>query len=363
MEIPFIDLSPEYSYLRDDIQGAVNRVLESGHFVLSDEVDAFEEEFASYLNVSEVVGLNSGSDALELALDAVGVESGDEVIIPSHTFISTANAIVANGAEPVFVDIDERTYCMDTDQLEAAVTPDTAAIVPVHLYGQPVEMDTIMDVAVRYDLAVVEDACQAHGARYRGTKVGTIGDIGCFSFYPVKNLGAYGDGGALITDDSVIAERVRTARNVGQSKKYYHEMIGQNSRLDELQAAILREKLPHLEKWNDRRRELAALYREELAETDLDPPKVRGYVTHAFHLYVVQHEQRDALRAYLEDVGVQTLIHYPIPVHRQPPYRDRTDTSLPVTERVTDKIISLPLHPWMRDVEVIEVAKKISGFE
>lgn len=360
--IPFIDLSREYQRIEEDIDDAVQRVLESGYFVLGEEVESFESEFAAALESEHTVGVNSGTDALTLALDAVGVEPGDEVVTVSHSFVSTANAIVENGATPVFVDIDPETYCMDPDLLAEAVSDETAAIVPVHLYGHPAEMNRILEIARIHDVSVVEDACQAHAARYEGEMVGTIGDVGCFSFYPVKNLGAYGDGGALVTDDPDIATTARTARNVGQSEKYYHEMVGENSRLDELQAAILREKLPHLETWNDRRCEIAEMYRGGLGDTDLVLPQSVGDIVHAYHLFVVRHERRDILQDHLEDAGVGTLIHYPIPIHQQPPYRNFDHSPLPITERVTGEILSLPLSPWITDEEVETVIEKIRAF-
>lgn len=361
--IPFIDLSREYETLQDEIDDAISRVLESGYFVLGDEVEAFEQEFADYVGVEHGVGVNSGTDALKFALDALGVGPGDEVVTVSHTFVATADAIVENGATPVFVDVDPKTYCMDTDQLKAAVTDDTAAIVPVHLYGQPVDMDTVLEVAERHDLAVVEDACQAHGAEYRGQRVGTFGDAACFSFYPVKNLGAYGDGGIVVTDDETVANHVEIARNVGQTEKYHHEMVGANSRLDELQAAILRAKLPHLDEWNERRREIAATYAGAFVDTTLVTPETAGHATHVYHLYVVRHERRDTLRDHLHDAGVQTLVHYPTPVHEQPSYRHLDAGPFPVTERVTDEILSLPMFPWMSKKEVAKVVDAVGSFE
>ncbi len=360
--IPFVDLSREYETIQDEIDDAVSRVLESGYFVLGEEVETFEREFADYVGAERGVGVNSGTDALALALDALGVGPGDEVITVSHTFVATANAIVENGATPVFVDVDPETYCMDTTQLEAAITEDTAAIVPVHLYGHPVDMDSVMQVADRHDLAVVEDACQAHGAEYRGRQVGTFGDAACFSFYPVKNLGAYGDGGIVVTDDDEIADFVEVARNVGQTEKYHHEMVGANSRLDEIQAAILRAKLPYLDEWNERRREIAAAYDEAFTDSNLVTPESADYATHVYHLYVVRHERREAFRDHLDDAGVQTLVHYPVPVHEQSAYDYLDAGPYPVTERVTDRIVSLPMFPWMQEAEVAEVINRVQSF-
>lgn len=361
--IPFVDLSREYESLKSEIDSAINRVLETGYFVLGDEVEAFEKEFANWVGAEYGVGVNSGTDALSLALDAVGVEPGDEVITVSHSFISTANAIVDNGATPVFVDIDPESYCMDVDKLEDTVTEDTAAIVPVHLYGHPVEMETVMDVADRHNLAVVEDACQAHGATYHDQPVGTFGDAACFSFYPVKNLGAYGDGGAAVTNNPEIAEHIATARDVGQSEKYHHEMVGMNSRLDEIQAAILREKLPYMDEWNERRRKIATRYTQSLSNTNVVTPNVADEVSHVFHLYVVRSQQRDRLRKHLEDAGVQTLVHYPIPIHDQTPYQHLNAGQLHITDRVTDEIVSLPSFPWMSDTEVDETIAAVKSFD
>jgi len=359
--IPFVDLAREYRQLRAEIDGALDRVLESGHFVLDTEVEAFEEEFAGALGCASAVGVNSGTDALTIALDAVGVGAGGEVVTVSHSFVSTATAIVNNGASPVFVDIDPDTYCMDTARLEAAVTEDTAAIVPVHLYGHPVEMEPVVAVARAHDVPVVEDACQAHLARCGDRAVGTIGAVGCFSFYPTKNLGAYGDGGAIVTDDPDIAAHARAARNVGRPGEH-RDLVGMNSRLDELQAAILREKLPYVEEWNERRREIAARYTDALADTGLVLPDERDDVTHAYHLYVVRTGNRRAFRDHLESGGVRTLVHYPVPIHRQSAYRAFSNRPLPVTERVTDEIVSLPIHPWLHDEEVTAVIEAVRSF-
>lgn len=364
MHVPFVDLTREYKELRETIDAALSKVMQAGYFVEGEELEAFESEFAEYTDAAYGIGVNSGSDALTLALRALGVDEGDEVIVPSHTFISTANAAVKNGARPVFVDIDPQTLVMDPDAAAEAITDRTAAIVPVHLYGHPVEMDLILDLAETHDLAVVEDASQAHGATYRGERVGQFGDVGCFSLYPTKNLGAYGDAGVMVTDDEGVAERLHSLRDYGRTDKYRFERIENHSRLDELQAAILREKLAYLDEWNERRRHAAARYKDRLSNTRAEPQSVADDVEHVYHLFVVKHPERDALQRHLDDVGVSSLIHYPIPVHEQPAYdhlEPRHDLS--VTEEAVDEIISLPIHPWIRDEELETVAQAVATFE
>jgi len=327
---------------------------------LGEEVEKFEEEFSKYIGVKYGIGVNSGSDALFLALKALGISEGDEVITVSHTFISTVDAIVRNGAKPVFVDIDPDTYCIDVTKIEERITDKTRAILPVHIYGHPADMELIIKIARKYNLFIIEDACQSHGAEYKGKKVGSIGDLGCFSFYPVKNLGGYGDGGMITTNNKTLANRLKMARNYGQSQKYYHNFIGVNSRLDEIQAAILRVKLKHLDKWNERRRELAQLYNKLLKDTDVILPVEKEYAKHVYHLYVIRHKERDKLQKFLMKNGIQTQIHYPIPVHRQKAYNNFLDESikLPVTEKICSEVLSLPIHPWL-DFKKIE---KINSF-
>jgi dTDP-4-amino-4,6-dideoxygalactose transaminase len=359
--IPFVALDREYNHIRSDVHDAIQSVLEDQWFVLGDNVERFEQRFADYIDSTHAVSVNSGSDALQLALEALDIGAGDEVIVPSHTFVATANAVVQAGAEPVFVDVDPETYCIDPEGVRAAVTEDTAAVIPVHLYGHPADMDELLTIAEETDIAVVEDACQAHGATYQGEPVGSFGDIGCFSFYPTKNLGAYGDGGAVVTDDEDLATKIAKLRNVGQSSKYHHEYVGYNSRLDEIQAAVLNIKLDYLDEWNQRRREVADIYNEYL--DDVVTPVERDGATHVYHLYVVRTEQRDSLREYLDEQNVGTLIHYPIPTHKQPAYADSGDMTLPVTERITDKIVSLPMHPWLDPEETKTVAQYVNTIE
>jgi len=358
--IPFIDLKREYAEIGEELTQAVQRVLKSGWFILGEEVKKFEEEFSKYIGVKYGVGVNSGSDALFLALKALGIGKGDEVITVSHTFISTVDAIVRNGAEPVFVDIEPDTYCIDATKIEEAITNKTKAILPVHLYGHPADMDQIMEIAKKYNLFVIEDACQAHGAEYKGKKVGSIGDLSCFSFYPVKNLGACGDGGMIVTNNEEIAEKLKMLRNYGQSEKYYHDFIGINSRLDEIQAAILRVKLKHLAEWNERRRKVAKLYNELLGDSEIVTPIEKEYAKHVYHLYVTRCKDRDKLQQYLSEREVQTMIHYPIPVHKQKAHLElELDNQLPITEKICNEILSLPMHPFMHIDEVSSIAEVI----
>jgi dTDP-4-amino-4,6-dideoxygalactose transaminase len=319
-KIPFFNFKREHSGIQLEISEAIERVFESGRFVLGDEGAAFETEFSSYIGAKYGIGVNSGSDALFLALKALGIDENSEVITVSHTFVSTVDSIVRCGATPVFVDVEPDTYCINTAKIEEKITQKTKAILPVHLYGHPVDLDEVLKIAKQYDLSVVEDACQAHGTEYKGKKVGSSGNAGCFSFYPVKNLGAYGDGGMVTTNDSSLAERIKLLRNYGQSRKYYHDFVGINSRLDELQAAILRVKLSRLDEWNEKRRRLAQLYKEILEQTDVVLPSERPYVKHAYHLFVIRLARRENCQRFLQKRGIQTQIHYPIPVHKQKAY-------------------------------------------
>jgi dTDP-4-amino-4,6-dideoxygalactose transaminase len=358
--IPFVDLQREYAEIKSEIDHAISAVLHSGLFILGEEVSKFEAAFSKYIGAKYGISVNSGSDALFLALKASGIGTNSEVITVSHTFISTVDGIVRCGAKPVFVDIEPDTYCISSAKIEEKITERTKAILPVHLYGHPANMDQILEIANRYDLSVVEDACQAHGAEHNGKKVGSIGDVGCFSFYPVKNLGAYGDGGMVMTNDSNLAERVKLLRNYGQSKKYHHDLVGINSRLDELQAAILRVKLSRLDDWNEQRRRLAELYKELLEHMDVVLPFERAYAKHAYHLFVIRLAERDKCQRLLKKRGIQTLIHYPIPVHKQKAYAEfENEKDLPVTDVVCNEILSLPLYPSLTDEEVTDIGGAI----
>ena len=320
IHVPFVDLAAQYNEIQDEIDAAISGVLRSTDFILGAEVERFEEEFADYCDAAYAVGVDSGTSALELALRAYNIGHGDEVVTVANTFIATILAISCTGASPVLVDVDPHTYNLDVSLLEEAITPRTRAIVPVHLYGQPADMDRIMDVARRHGLVVVEDACQAHGALYKGKRVGSLGDAAAFSFYPAKNLGAYGDGGIIVTNDGDVAHSTKMLRNYGQDVKYHHVSQGYNHRLDTLQAAILRVKLRYLDEWNAARRRHAHLYDELLAHTDIVIPAVAGSVEHVYHLYVIRTDERDELAARLQERGVAVGIHYPIPVHLQPAY-------------------------------------------
>lgn len=356
MTIPQIDLSAQYGELKSEIDAATARVYESGWYILGREVGAFEADFAGYCNVAGCVGVNSGTDALLLALRACGIGPGDEVITVAHTAVATAAAIRLAGAAPVFVDIDPATYTLDPAALEAAITPRIKAVIPVHLYGQPADMDPILATAQARGLRVIEDCAQAHGASYGGRPMGSMGDLACFSFYPTKNLGAMGDGGAVVGRDEALLERVRMLREYGWTPqaRYVSQIDGLNSRLDELQAAILRVKLARLDEWNERRRALAAHYDAGLAARLADrviPPSERPGSHHVYHLYVVRLAlgfDRDRVRQALADAGVGAGVHYPVPIHRQPAYRDAyPDLRLPETERAAGEILSLPMHPHL----------------
>ena len=364
LNVKFGDLAREYQDIRDEIDQAVSRVLPRGWFVLGLEVEAFEQAFAQYLGAKYCVGVASGTEAIALALMACNVGPGDEVITVAHTAVPTASAISMVSARPVFVDICSDTCLMDVTQVETAITPRTQAIVPVHLYGQCVDMDPLVEVARQHRIPIVEDAAQAHGAAYKGRKAGTMGLIGCFSFYPSKNLGCYGDGGTVVTSDKALYEKLKMLRNYGQRQRYYHEIKGINSRLDELQAAILTVKLNYLDNWNERRRRIAQTYNNGLQGLPVViPTEVEGRY-HVYHLYVVQTAQRDALQRFLGDQGVQTLIHYPVPVHRQAAYTELgyAQGSLPVTERAAETILSLPMYPQLRDDEVTKVSNAMRRF-
>lgn len=362
--IPMVDLKAEYNAFKHEIDGAVQAVLTSGWFVLGSQGQAFEEEFAAYCGADYGVGVGNGTDAIELALRAHGVGPGDEVITVPNTAIFTVLAISAIGARPVLVDIDPVTYTMDPGKLEAAVTPRTRAVIPVHLYGQSADMDSILEIARRHGLVVVEDACQAHGALYKGRRVGSLGDAGCFSFYPTKNLGCYGDGGIVVTDDADAAERLRLLRNGGQRDRYHHELKGVNSRLDEVQAAILRVKLRHLDDWNDARRAHAQDYARLLKGTELILPTEADYARHIYHLYVIRSQRRDELLAHLRAHGVGVNIHYPVPVHLQEAYRDLglNEGEFPIAETCACEVLSLPMYPAMTAEEMTRVADLIHVF-
>jgi dTDP-4-amino-4,6-dideoxygalactose transaminase len=359
-----VDFKTQYQNLQADIDAAIARVLGSGVFILDREVRAFEAEFAAYCGAQYGMGVGSGTEALHLALLAGGIQRDDEVITVSHTAVATVAAIDLCGARPVLVDIDPQRYTMDPQRFEAAITPRTKAVIPVHLYGCPADLDPILEIARRKNIFVVEDCAQAHGATYHGKRVGTLGDIAAFSFYPTKNLGAYGDGGGLVTNDEGLSKRVGLLRQYGWQERYISTLKGLNSRLDELQAAILRVKLGHLEDWNAKRQKLANLYSELLQGCDLTLPSQPTDCTHVYHQYVVRHAQRDRLKAFLFERGIHSYIHYPVPVHLQPGYTDlgyvRGD--LPATEMAAGQVLSLPLYPEMSQDAVREVSQAVVEF-
>jgi dTDP-4-amino-4,6-dideoxygalactose transaminase len=362
--IPFGDLSRQLAAIREEIDGAIAATLRSGWFVLGKAGEKFESEFAAYIGTRYAGGVGSGTEALHLALVAVGVKPGDEVITVANTCVPTVSAISFAGAVPALVDCDNESYNLDPGKLEAAITKKTRAIMPVHLYGQAADMDPIMSVAEKHGLPVVEDCAQSHGTEYKGKKTGTIGDIAAFSFYPSKNLGAYGDGGAILTNDGSLAERVRMLRNYGQEKRYYHSIKGFNSRLDELQAAILSVKLKHLDRWNARRREIAALYGSMIKNPLIRLPREMSYGKHVYHLYPVRTRHRDELQNFLSSNGIQTVIHYPIPVHLQKSYADlgKARGSFPQAEAHGDEELSLPMFPELTDDEVRYICETLNGF-
>jgi dTDP-4-amino-4,6-dideoxygalactose transaminase len=363
--IPLLDLTLQYRAIREEVNAAITRVLERGQFVLGEEVEAFEEEFAKACGAAYGVGVNSGTSALHLALRAAAVGPGDEVITVPFTFVATVAAIEYTGARPVFVDIEPRSLTMDVTKLAAAITPRTKAIVPVHLYGQPADMDPILDLARRHRLIVIEDAAQAHLAEYKGRRVGNLGDLACFSFYPSKNLGAYGEGGIVVTSNQEYARTVRMLRDWGQDRKYHHALKGYNYRLETLQAAILRVKLRHLEEWTERRYQRARLYTELLEGAGVRLPQEIPGVRHVYHVYAIRSSRRDALRTHLGERGVQTGIHYPIPLHLQEACRDfgHKEGDFPVSEACAGSVLSLPIYPELTEHQVREVATAVRSFD
>jgi dTDP-4-amino-4,6-dideoxygalactose transaminase len=337
------------------------RVVESASFILGREVEAFERAFSEYVGTRFCVGVSNGTVAIQLAVMACGLGAGDEVIVPANTFFASAEAISTAGATPVFVDADPVSYNIDPAKIEAAITPKTRAILPVHLYGQAADLDPIFELASRHNLLVIEDAAQAHGARYKGRRVGSFGRAACFSFYPGKNLGAYGEGGAVVTDDAEVARRLRLLRDHGSERKYHHEIVGYNFRLEGIQGAVLGVKLPQLDTWNQMRREHAARYNELLADSGLVLPTASPDGEHVYHLYVVQTESREALQKALNEAGVQTGIHYPVPIHLQPAYSAHGHKAgdFPESERQAARVLSLPMFPELTEEQLRHVAESI----
>jgi len=360
--IPFLNLKAPYAELREAIDAAVSRVASSGWYILGEEVEAFEAEFAAYCQASHCVGLGNGLDALHLALRAMGVGAGDEVIVPSNTYIATWLAVSQCGATPVPVEPTLATYNLDPERIEAAITPRTKVILPVHLYGQPADLDPILEIADRRGLRVLEDAAQAHGARYKGRRIGSHGSVVAWSFYPGKNLGGMGDGGAVTTDDPELADRIRVLGNYGSRTKYLNEVQGVNSRLDPIQAAILRVKLPHLDAWNARRATVAGRYRAALAGSALILPAAPQWADPAWHLFVVRHPHRDRLQARLAEAGIGSLIHYPIPPHQQQAYAASgfAAEAFPLASRMAKELLSLPIGPHLSAEDAAYVAVEVA---
>ncbi|NJK78489.1 MAG: DegT/DnrJ/EryC1/StrS family aminotransferase [Chloroflexaceae bacterium] len=364
MQVPFVDLQAQHQAIRAEIDEAIAAVISKGDFILGKAVSLFEEEFAAFCEAKYAIGVDSGTSALELLLRAYEIGPGDEVITTANTFIATALGVSSVGAKPVLVDIDPVTYNMDVSKVEQAITERTKAILPVHLYGQPADMDPIIELARKHNLYVMEDAAQAHGARYKGKRVGSLADGGAFSFYPAKNLGACGDGGAVVTNDPEIADRLMLLRNYGQRKKYYHESIGYNHRLDTMQAGILRIKLRNLSAWNEARRRHAQRYNELFANTDVVYPVEMDGVESVWHLYVVRVEEREALQKYLSEQGISTGIHYPVPIHVQEAYKSLgyPEGSFPITEQYAPQIVSLPMFAELTDEAIQYVVEHILAF-
>lgn len=364
MNIPLVDLRKQYAPLKEEILSSISHVLDGMQLFLGENVRALESEFAGYCGTRYGIGVSDGTAALQIILRAMDIGPGDEVITVPYTFIATAEAIILVGARPVFVDIEPDSYLMDVAQVEAKITPRSKAILPVHLYGQTVDMDPLLALASRHGLKVIEDACQAHGAEYRGRKAGSLGDAAAFSFYYSKNLGAYGEGGFITTNDADIAQKARMIRDHGSDRRYFHDLIGFNARLDEIQAAVLRVKLPHLEEWNEKRREHARHYDELLKGTPIVTPVECPGNKHVYHLYVIRTPRRDELQAWLKDRGVSTGIHYPVPVHRQMALQSfgQSQARLPVTERVVDEILSLPMYAELGDLEIEYIVDSLRAF-
>jgi dTDP-4-amino-4,6-dideoxygalactose transaminase len=362
--VPFLELGETYQELKNELTSVFQKVMDSGWYILGEEVSKFEEEFAAYCGVTHCIGVGNGLDALHLILKAYDIGEGDEVIVPSNTFIATWLAVSYVGAKIIPVEPDERTFNIDPHEIEKAITPQTKAIIPVHLYGQPTKMDEINAIAKKYDLHVIEDAAQAHGALYKGKKTGSLGHAAGFSFYPGKNLGAFGDAGAITTNDDILAEKIRMLRNYGSKVKYTHQLKGYNSRLDELQAAFLRVKLRYLDKWNERRVLIANAYLNSISNKNILLPKLDENINHAWHLFVVRTSDRNSLQSYLKSHHIDTLIHYPIPPHLQQAYAERNwkKGSFPISEDIHNEVLSLPIGPHMNEPSVQKIINVVNGY-
>ncbi|MGB8657345.1 MAG: DegT/DnrJ/EryC1/StrS family aminotransferase [Candidatus Zixiibacteriota bacterium] len=364
MQVNFVDLKAQYQTIKPEIDQAIEGVISNTAFVLGKAVEDFEKKFATYCGVKYCLGINSGTSALIMALQALGIGEGDEVITTPNTFIATAEAISLVGAKPVFVDIEEKSYNLDPTKLEGAITGKTKAVIPVHLYGQPADMDPILQTAAKKKVAVIEDACQAHGAWYKGRRAGSLGVAGCFSFYPGKNLGAYGEGGAVTTNSDEMAQKIKMLRDHGSAKKFYHEYIGNNCRLEGIQGAVLSVKLNHLDQWNEKRRKNADLYRKYLKGTSVGLPEEMPFAQHVYHVFSVRVKNREKLIDFLKQKGVFTNIHYPIPIHLQNAYGflGYKKGSFPVTEKCVDEILSLPMFAELTEEQIKYTAECIKEF-
>ncbi len=362
--ISLVDLTAQYHSIKEEIDAAVLSTFESGHFILGPQVVKFEESIAEYLGVNHAIGLASGTDALVLALRALNIGEGDEVIIPAYTFFATAGTVMSVGAKPVFVDVDPQSYQIDVSKIKSAVTPKTKAIIPVHLYGHPAEMNPILEIARENNLKVIEDNAQGLGAEYLGRKTGSFGDIACLSFFPTKNLGAFGDAGMVVTNDPALAERMRMLRTHGWKKKYYSEEVGYNSRLDALQAAILQAKFPYLDSWNEKRRELALRYSEKLISSGIVLPVEREWGKHVYHLYIVRSEKREALQAFLKQKGIASEVYYPLPPHLAVPCRKfgYKKGDFLHAEKASGETFALPLYPELTISQQDEVIAAVKEF-
>ncbi|HET60261.1 MAG TPA: DegT/DnrJ/EryC1/StrS family aminotransferase [Chloroflexi bacterium] len=366
MQVPFLDLNAQYRTIKTEVDAAIQAVLDSSAFILGPAVAEFENHFAQFIGVKHAVGVDSGTQAIELALRAADLQPGDEVIAPANTFIASVLPVSRLGAKPVFVEINPQTYNLDINRVESAITPKTRVILPVHLYGQPVtEMERILEIADDHHLVVIEDAAQAHGAFYKGKRVGSFGKAAAFSFYPGKNLGAYGDGGMVVTNGDDVAEKIRQLRNYGQTKKYHHEELGFNHRLDSIQAAVLDIKLKYLDQWNEARRKHAEQYIQKLQDVEeIIMPTVPSEVEPVWHIFAIRAKHRDALQAYLQEFGVSTGIHYPIPIHLQKSYQnlEYEKGDFPLTETIAEELLSLPMYAELSDEQIDFVCEKIQQF-
>jgi dTDP-4-amino-4,6-dideoxygalactose transaminase len=363
MKIPLVDLGAQHRSIGSELESAIHQVIARGDFILGNEVTTFESEFAEYCNTKYGIGLASGTDAIHLSLVALNIGPGDEVITAANSFIASAAAISFAGAKPVFADVDPKSYTLDPESVKERLTDRTKAILPIHLYGQPADMDPILDIAKEHGLQVIEDACQAHGAEYKGKRVGSLGRVAAFSFYPSKNLGAGGDAGMAVTDDQGLADKLRMFRNYGQREKYKHEFLAFNSRLDTMQAAILRVKLKHLDRWNQQRRNAARLYDQWLADSGVITPATLPGRSHVFHLYVIRHPNRDALLRTLQEKEIGALVHYPVPLHLQRAYAQLgyKPGDLPVSEQISREVLSIPMYPEITVEQIEEICSVIGA--